>query len=104
MPAEANHRVKPAGMEPAGESSMKKSAFRNLIEEEINAAARNIMAKGTISDDIAIGRLNVLLSLRRTLDSKTTPEDIGIWGAFNDILQLLRVLDCNETIFSGIEK
>ncbi len=82
---------------------MKKSAFRNLIEEEIDDAVGKLTAKGTTSDDIALGRLNVLLSLRRTLDSKSTPEDVGTWGAFNDILQLLRVLDSKETIFSGIE-
>jgi len=89
-------------MEPAGESSRKNSTFRKMIEDEIDGAAGNFMAKGTTSDDIAFGRLNVLLSLRRTLDNKTTPEDIGMWGAFNDILHLLRVLDGNETIFSGI--
>jgi len=82
---------------------MKKSAFRKLIEDEIEDAASDITARGTRSDDIALGRLKIFLSLRRTLDSKTTPEDVGVWDALNDILRLLRVLDSKETIFSGLK-
>ncbi|MGF6330517.1 hypothetical protein ABH909_003395 [Pseudomonas sp. BS3782 TE3695] len=82
---------------------MKKSDFRNFVEEQINIAAGRIIDKGTSSDGIALGRLNVFLALRRALDSKATPEDIGILGAFNDACQKLAVLDPNETIFSGLE-
>jgi hypothetical protein len=103
MFAQANLRVKRAGMEPAGESSMKKSAFRKLIVDEIDDAAGNILTTGTLSDDIALGRLKIFLSLRRTLDSKTTPEDVGVWDALNDIFRLLSVLNSEETIFSRLE-
>ena len=82
---------------------MKKSAFRNFLEEEIGVAAGKLIAKDITSDDIALGRLNVLQSLRRTMDNKSTPEDVGMWGAFHDILQQLGVLDSKETIFSGIK-
>jgi hypothetical protein len=97
------YRVKPAGMAPAGECPMKKSVFKTFIEDEINLAAGKIIAKGSTSDDVALGRLHVLQSLRRTLDNKSTPEDVGTWGAINDVLQRLGVLDSKETIFSGIE-
>jgi hypothetical protein len=103
MTVEADRRVKPVGMEPAGDHPMKKSAFKAFIEDEINVAAGKIIVKDTTSDDVALGRLNVLQSLRRTLDNKSTAEDVGTWGAINDILQQLGVLDSRETIFSGIE-
>ena len=82
---------------------MKNSDFRKFVEAQINIAAGKIIDKGTTSDDIALGRLNVLHGLRRTLDNKSTPEDIGAWGAINDALQQLGVLDSDETLFSGLE-
>lgn len=82
---------------------MKKSDFRNFVEKEINSAAERIVANGTTSDDVALGRLYVLSCLRRMLDSKATPEDVGMLGAFNDACQRLKVLDTKKTIFSGLE-
>jgi hypothetical protein len=82
---------------------MKKSDFKTLLEDQIAVAARKIIDKGAPSDDVAFGKLKVFLSLRRTLEGKAAAEDIGFWDAINDTLQILRVLDRNETIFSGLQ-
>lgn len=82
---------------------MTRSEFRNFVEQQINIAAGKIIDKGTTSDDIALGRLNVLHGLRRTLDNNSTPEDVGTLGVINDALQQLGVLKSDETLFSGLE-
>lgn len=83
---------------------MNKSALNAYLEGEINLAAQRIIDKGTQSDDIAYGRLHVLLSLRRVAAKAPTPEDLGVWGSINDILQQLGILDSRETVLSVIDE
>jgi hypothetical protein len=82
---------------------MKKSDFKMLVDEQINAAAHRIIDKGATSDDVAFGKLTMLFALSRTLNGKPTNEDIGRLGAMNDVLQILQIFDKNQTIFSGLE-
>ncbi|WP_339452773.1 hypothetical protein [Pseudomonas sp. EA_5y_Pfl2_R50] len=82
---------------------MVKSELQAYVEEQINLAAQRIIDKGATSDDLAVSRLNVLLSLRRTLDSKTTYEDLAMWGTINDVLQQIGVLTDKETIFTKLQ-
>jgi hypothetical protein len=83
---------------------MNKSALKAYVEGEINLAAKRIIDKGPQSDGIAYGRLNVLLSLRRILVEAPAPEDLGIWGGINDILQQLGILDIRETVLSVVDE
>lgn len=83
---------------------MNKSALQAYVEGEINLAAKRIIDKGAQSDEIAYGRLKVNLSLRRILVEAPTPEDLGLWGGINDILQQLGVLDSRETVLSVVDE
>ncbi|MGE8064250.1 hypothetical protein [Pseudomonas sp. NPDC089569] len=82
---------------------MNKSDLRAYVEEQTNIAAQRIIDKGTTSDELAVSRLNVLLSLRRSLDGKTTAQDLGMWGTINDALQQIGILNSQETIFSRLQ-
>ncbi|MSU98102.1 hypothetical protein EB795_29970 [Pseudomonas mandelii] len=83
---------------------MNKSALQAYVEGEINLAAKRIIDKGPQSDEIAYGRLKVNLSLRRILVEAPTPEDLGLWGGINDILQQLGILDSRETVLSVVDE
>ncbi|MCD5984278.1 MULTISPECIES: thioredoxin family protein [Pseudomonas] len=81
-------------------ASLQKSL--DWIEERINLAAQSIIDKKTTSlDEAAFGKLGVLLTLRRELNKKATPQDLGMLDAINDVLQTLEVLQTDET-FIGI--
>ncbi|MGE1095028.1 hypothetical protein [Pseudomonas sp. OV221] len=82
---------------------MTKSDLRVYVEDQINLAAQRIIEKGATSDDLAVSRLNVLLSLRRTLDGKTTHDDLAMWGTINDVLQQIGILTGKETIFTKLQ-
>ncbi|MFJ7281571.1 hypothetical protein [Pseudomonas sp. NPDC099000] len=83
---------------------MNTSDLKAYLEGEINLAAQRIIDKGTQSDHIAFGRLHMLLSLSRIVLEESTPEDLGIWGSINDILQNLGILDSRETVLSVIDE
>ncbi|MCY0106856.1 hypothetical protein NQF78_00920 [Pseudomonas monsensis] len=82
---------------------MTKSDLQVYVDEQINIAAQRIIDKGAVSDDLASGRLNIFLSLRRSLDSKMTHEDLAIWGAINDVLQQVGILSGKETVFARLQ-
>jgi len=82
---------------------MTKAKFRTFIEKEINTAAKRIPKKGETYDEIAFGKLNFFLALRRKMDNMETPEDIGLFGAINDALQKLEVLESSETFLGGLK-
>ncbi|CAK17559.1 hypothetical protein [Pseudomonas entomophila] len=76
---------------------MDKSAFKDFLEEQINAAAKQIQDKKKADlDHIAHGQLGYLLSLRRVVDGAATKEDLGVHDAINDVLQQLGVISLLE--------
>ncbi|MEE4305600.1 thioredoxin-like superfamily, group II member protein [Pseudomonas alliivorans] len=83
-------------------ASLQKSL--DWVEERINLAANSIVDKKTTSlDEIAFGKLGVLLTLRRVLKNKATPQDIGMLDAINDVLQMLEVLQADETFIGKMK-
>ncbi|KPB32319.1 MULTISPECIES: hypothetical protein [Pseudomonas syringae group genomosp. 2] len=83
---------------------MIKAEFKVFIEERIKLAAL-LLADGKISarDDMAEGKLSVLLTLRRALSGKGTAKDLGMLDAINDSLQLLQILNSKETFLGRLE-
>ncbi|MFK8330975.1 hypothetical protein M2D63_013270 [Pseudomonas sp. BJa5] len=82
---------------------MNQEALKDALEARINAAAQSIIDKKSTSDDIALGKLDFLSSLRRLLDGKATPHDLGRHDALNDVLQDLGVLSSKETYLSRLD-
>ncbi|WP_032610659.1 thioredoxin [Pseudomonas syringae] len=83
-------------------ASLQKSL--DWVEERINLAASSIVEKKTTSlDEVAFGKLGVLLTLRRVLKKKATPQDIGMLDAINDVLQMLEVLQADETFIGKMK-
>lgn len=83
-------------------SSLQKSL--DWVEERINLAANSIVEKKTTSlDEVAFGKLGVLLTLRRVLKNKATPQDIGMLDVINDVLQMLEVLQADETFIGKMK-
>lgn len=76
---------------------MTRDELQEFVDTEIKAAAQRIIDKTSKSDEVALGKLTVLLSLQRVLDNKGTPEDLGMLGVINHVLQHLRVLNTDET-------
>lgn len=72
---------------------MDKPDFVAFVEQNINDAAQAITLKGNVSDDVALGKLNFYLVLRRELLGQRTPEGLGLLGAINDSLQALGIID-----------
>jgi len=65
-------------------------------------AAQGIATKKSVKlDDIGIGRLVFLLSLRRALQGSANAEDIGLLDAINDSLQALGLLGSSKTFLDS---
>ena len=83
---------------------MDKSAFKDFLEVQINAAAKQIQDKKNPGlDHTAYGQLSYLLSMRRVVDGTSTKEDLGVHDAINDVLQHLGIIDANKTYLSHLK-
>jgi hypothetical protein len=84
---------------------MERAAFKDFLEAQINAAAKQIIDKQKADlDHIAHGKLGFLLSLRRVVDSTATREDLGLHDAINDVLQELGLIQKSATYLKSIPK
>lgn len=82
---------------------MDRVAFKDFIESQINAAAKQILDKQKADlDHIAYGQLGYLLSVRRMLDGTATREDLGLHDAVNDVLQQLGLTEKKSTYLKMI--
>jgi hypothetical protein len=79
---------------------MKQLELAAFIESELNTLAQKIINKKEISDEIAHAKIGFYLSLRRTLNNKASPADIGVLDAINDTLQTLGIVERNVTFLS----
>ncbi|WP_095107821.1 hypothetical protein [Pseudomonas sp. Irchel 3E20] len=75
-----------------------------FIETELNLLARRIIDKKNVSDEIAHAKIGFYLSLRRVLNSKETPADIGFLDAINDTLQALGIIEKNRTFLANTKE
>lgn len=82
---------------------MKNKDIGSLIESQLNALAQQIIDKKSTSDEIAHAKIGFYLTLRRTLDAKPTPADIGLLDAINDTLQALGIIDQNRTFLASMQ-
>lgn len=84
---------------------MIKSEFETWLEESIDAATQAVLkpSEGITSDEIAFGKLDFYLALRRELKGNRTPQDLGLLGAINDTLQALGVLEAEANFLSRLE-
>ena len=71
----------------------------NFIETKVNEYAQKIIKGGEKSDDLAFGQLSFYLSLRRVLNGKATPQDVGVVDAINDTLQELGIINEGKTFY-----
>jgi hypothetical protein len=74
-------------------------ALTNFIETKLNEYAQKIVKGGEKSDELAFGQLSFYLSLRRVLNGKATPQDIGLVDAINDTLQELGIIGKDKTFY-----
>lgn len=74
-------------------------ALTNFIETKLNEYAQKIVQGGEKSDDLAFGQLSFYLSLRRVLNGKATPQDLGLLDAINDTLQELEIINEGKTFY-----
>ncbi|HFL2190356.1 TPA: hypothetical protein ACG3DQ_005449 [Pseudomonas putida] len=83
---------------------MDKATFSDVVEAQINSAAKQIVDKTNIElDHLANGKLGYLLSVRRILDGKATKEDLGLHDAINDVLQQLGIVEAKKTYLANIK-
>ncbi|MFT0520451.1 hypothetical protein [Pseudomonas faucium] len=62
--------------------------LKAFVEAQINSAAKKIIDKKKVEfDHFATGQLGYLLTLRRWVEGTSTPEDLGLHDALNDVLQ-----------------
>lgn len=83
---------------------MKRSELSEWLERKINEKAKIIINEDVVHDGAAFGEMEIYFCLRRILNKKATLEDVGIFHAVNNLLQLLGVLSAQETLRSKIEK
>jgi hypothetical protein len=84
---------------------MSKADFEKFLEDQIHLVEQRLHnSKSAKLDDLAFGKLGFYLALRRTLQGTSTPEDLGLMDAVNDVLQALRLLDSDETFLGGVGK
>lgn len=74
-------------------------ALTDLIETKLNEYAQKIVKGGEKSDELAFGQISFYLSLRRVLNGKATPQDVGLVDAINDTLQELGIINKDKTFY-----
>lgn len=81
---------------------MKKSEFSAYLDDEIASAQQRISPKLGKSDRVDTGRVEFLTALKNVVDGSASPEDLGIVGAVNDVLQELGLLQGAKTLLAGL--
>ncbi|MFA5980000.1 hypothetical protein PVE_R1G3850 [Pseudomonas veronii 1YdBTEX2] len=82
---------------------MNKSEFRVYLKQQTSIAESRISLKGSRSDKVDSGRVKFLTVLSRVVDGNASPEDLGVVGAVNDVLQKLALLPSGKTFLSVLE-
>ncbi|MGR3888251.1 hypothetical protein [Pseudomonas sp. 1152_12] len=78
---------------------MNLTGFKTDLEATINALAQRIINDGPAIDQVTHAKLGFYLSLRRTLNNKANPSDIGLMDSINDTLQKLKIVDSSKKTF-----
>jgi hypothetical protein len=74
-------------------------SLNELIEEKLNHYAQKIVTGGRQSDELAVGEINFYIALRRVVNDKGTPEDLGLMDAINDTLQALGKIETGSSFY-----
>ncbi|WP_019580932.1 hypothetical protein [Pseudomonas mandelii] len=82
---------------------MRRADLSEYLEIKINEKAKIIIDKNAVHDGAALGEMKIYFCLRRILDKKATLEDVGVFHAVNNLLQVLGILSSKETLRSKIE-
>ncbi|MBI6552454.1 MULTISPECIES: hypothetical protein [Pseudomonas] len=82
---------------------MNKSEFRVYLKQQTSIAESRISLKGSRSDKVDSGRVKFLTVLSRVVDGNASPEDLGVVGVVNDVLQKLALLPSGKTFLSVLE-
>ncbi len=73
--------------------------MEQFIEDKLNSYADKIKSGSAKVDELALGELSFYMALRRVLDGRGTPQDLGLMDAINDTLQLKGILEEGKTFF-----
>ena len=75
-----------------------------LLKPNWTCLPDELSTKKNVSDEIAHAKIGFYLSLRRVLNSKETPADIGFLDAINDTLQALGIIEKNRTFLANTKE
>ena len=77
--------------------------MEEFVENKINSYAQKIIDGSDKRDAHAMGELKFYMALRRCLKNESTPEDLGMLDAVNDVSQETNLMEEGVTLLSKLK-